>query len=386
MSLPQLKYIGFYDKAGHEQNRTCFLSARNKMDYILAALNRAGWRVTVVSPSTTQNRRAYAGTTLPLPGQNQLLLFPTTPAGGLLRKVISVLARNFFLLRYLLLHTKKGEPILVYHSLAHCRLLVLAKKIKRFRLILEVEELYGDVTGKRADTKKEYKAVAAADAFLFSTELLHEKLNPTGKPYAVCYGPYAVEPVLAHPPQDGKIHAVYAGTFDPRKGGLVAAQAAEHLDERYHIHIIGFGREEEVQALQQTIRAVSGKTACALSYGGLLDGDDYKRFLQRCSIGLCTQAADAGFANTSFPSKVLSYMNNGLHVVSTAIPALTGSQIGGYLAFCEQNTPQAVAAAIRAVDPRQKQDARAVIRRLDKEFTARLRAVLAGPAGEGAAE
>ena len=42
------------------------------------------------------------------------------------------------------------------------------------------------------------------------------------------------------------MEGVYAGTYDPRKGGVLAAVAAgQYLDDKYHIHIIGFGDEQD---------------------------------------------------------------------------------------------------------------------------------------------
>ena len=65
----------------------------------------------------------------------------------------------------------------------------------------------------------------------------------------VIYGTYNVEKQIANKFDDGKIHCVYAGTFDPRKGGMSAVNAAKFLDEKYHIHILGFGTEKDKKLL-----------------------------------------------------------------------------------------------------------------------------------------
>ena len=49
------------------------------------------------------------------------------------------------------------------------------------------------------------------------------------------------------------------------------------------------------------------------------------KFIQKCQIGLCTQNIDAAFNTTSFPSKILSYMSNGLEVVGVNIAAIKNS-------------------------------------------------------------
>lgn len=53
-----------------------------------------------------------------------------------------------------------------------------AKKIKRFRLILEVEEIYNDVFLKsKASRRMEERFIKNADKYIFPTELLNQKLN-----------------------------------------------------------------------------------------------------------------------------------------------------------------------------------------------------------------
>lgn len=127
---------------------------------------------------------------------------------------------------YLICHLNKGQNVIVYHSLGYVRLIQVLKRIIRFNLILEVEEIYADVTGDSNARKSEYKLFQCADAYIFPTELLNEKLNPEHKPHCIIYGTYQVEEDRHCSFGDGKIHVVYAGTFDPRKGGAAAAAAA----------------------------------------------------------------------------------------------------------------------------------------------------------------
>ena len=51
--------------------------------------------------------------------------------------------------------------------------------------------------------------------------MLEKELNE-GKPYAILMGTYHSESVLSTP-KDDKIHLVYAGTFNPKKGGVFNA-------------------------------------------------------------------------------------------------------------------------------------------------------------------
>ena len=68
------------------------------------------------------------------------------------------------------------------------------------------------------------------------TELLNKEVNLSNKPYIISHGTYHTVPRYCGKFDDGKIHAVYAGSFNPVKGGaLTAIGAAEYLDENYDL-------------------------------------------------------------------------------------------------------------------------------------------------------
>lgn len=374
-----MKYLVYYDTSDNKaENRGYVLAATNKIDYICSVLNRIGESVELISASATYNRKRCGGKTLQISDQISLKLFPCMGTG---RRPKRVLGRMIFKTRmflYLLLHVHKGEDILVYHSLGYAGMVALLRRLKKFRLILEVEEIYADVNGRERDREKEFKVFSAADAYLFPTELLNKTINTMNKPYALIHGTYQAEPVrecnmFNAKKKDGEersIHCVYAGTFDPRKGGAIAAAAAaEFLPGNYHIHILGFGSETEKENMRKLVDNLASKCACRITYDGLLAGKDYIRFLQSCDIGLSTQNPDAAFNATSFPSKILSYMANGLRVVSIRIPAIEGSAIGDQLYYYDQQTPEAIAEAIRQIDLEDNYNGRSILTGLDLIFS-----------------
>ena len=207
-----------------------------------------------------------------------------------------------------------------------------------------------------------------ADTYIFSTELLKEKLNTSGKPDVTIYGTYNVEQKLTKKFSDGKIHVVYAGTFDPRKGGAAAAAAAAaYLPNNYHVHICGFGNEKQIENMKKMVNKNNANHSVArLSYDGLLKGETYLRFLQSCHIGLSTQNPNASFNGTSFPSKILSYMSNGLSVVSIRIEAIERSAVGKYINYYDVQTPEEIAKAILEATPTNSNQQ--VISELDEKF------------------
>ena len=371
-----MKYLAFYDVTENkEENRNYVLAATNKMKYILECVEDLHIPCKVISASTTNGKKIYKSKKIQISDNVQLIL-PFTL--GKANKIIAILDRWQIKIRLLLelLKTKKSETVIVYHSLYYMPLVALAKKIKKFRLILEVEEIYGDVIEKENTSKKELEFFKKADAYIFPTELLDKKVNTENKPSVIIYGTYGVEKEIGAKANDNKIHVVYAGTLDPRKGGITAVKTAEFLNSGYHIHILGFGNDRDKEILLQEIDRVKKLSDCEVSFDGLLTGEEYTKFIQSCDIGLCPQNPDAKFTNTSFPSKTLSYMSNGLRVVSIKIPSMEQSKIGEYLYFYNEQAPETIAETIKKIDLKDNYDSRSVISRLDREFREKIKQLL----------
>lgn len=384
--MKTIKYIAYYDTPDNaEQKRGCVLSATNKIDYICKALNRIGCRTEIISASsTTDTKHCYRGCLKEINPMQTLKLFFTFPWGNRIQKFLSFATMKLFLFLELL-RVKKNEKILVYHSLDYMSLVHWAHCIKRFHLILEVEEIYADVIGNTKLRNREIQFLQSADSYIFSTELLNRMLNVRNKPYVIIHGTYQVEPKRndqsdlprMNRENERMIHCVYAGTFDPRKGGATAAAAAAaYLPANYHIHILGFGTAEDTKRMQETVAQLSKRCACTVTFDGLLSGEEYIRFIQSCDIGLSTQNPDADFNATSFPSKVLSYLANGLRVVSIRIPAIEQSAIGSMLYYYDTQTPESIAQAILSVDVNREYDSRKCITDLATQFENALKQLL----------
>lgn len=370
--MKKVYYLCYFDIPEHEsQQRNYVLSAVTKSSYICKALVKAGCEVEIVSAAGTCGNTFCKGSVTELSEHITLRLFDAKPAGNLPKRV---LARHFLkkqLKEYLLKTVTENDVLLVYHSLAYMDLVRSVKAKNSPFLILEANEVYSDVTNNEKTRPAEMQFLQSADAYILSTELLREKVNPDNKPFTVNYGVFAPEKTCGAPLfQDGKIHCVYAGVLEPCKGAQTAVAAAEFLPENYHIHIIGFGSEQDTQAVKDQIDAVSKKTLCTVTYDGKYSGDDYLQFLQSCQVGFVTQSTDAAFNETSFPSKVLSYLSNGLRVVSVRIKAIEVSKVSDLMYFYDGNSPQAVADAVKSIDFTDEYDSRSVLRDLDTAFIA----------------
>lgn len=371
-----MKYFGYYADGERAKESNCTLAAVNKMSYIAGVVADVVGKVEIISRAT---RKAS-------PQENEIVkvnekqtvqYFANTPHGW---KISRVLFRQIDRIRFtvwMLKNIKKNEKVLVYHSLGYMREIDFVYRIKKFKLILEVEEIYSDVTGNKYTRKKEVKFLQRADAYIFPTKLLSSEINFNGKPEVIIHGTYQVESdekcKLFHENFQSnfgqKIHCVYAGTLDPRKGGAIAAaSAAELLTSDYHIHILGFGSDKDIQKMKELISKNSSNGRARVTYDGVLSGKDYIRFLQSCDIGLSTQDPNAAFNGTSFPSKILSYMANGLRVVSIRIPAVETSAVGNLVFYYDKQTPEEIAKAIMDIDFNDNYDSREYIRQLSSQF------------------
>ena len=372
-----LFYIGFYADEKNSQNRRIVLSATNKMKYIIDTIEKIGIKQQLVSFGMTLDKKGYPASLEKISENVYLKQFKTFGRKNIFTKALDIYFSKLQLICYLLKNVKASDTLLVYHSPAYCKEITFIKKIKKCKLVLEVEEIYGDVSGDKALRKKELAVCKRADAFVFPTDMLSSAVNFNNKPYVTIHGTYQVEEDRCCRFDDGKTHIVYAGTFDPRKGGAGAAVgAAEYLSEQYHIHIIGFGSERQKEDIIKSIADTNKKSAATVTYDGLLSGEEYIKFIQSCQIGLSTQNPSGVYNDTSFPSKILSYMANGLRVVSVDIPAVKTSAVGEHLNYYKNQTPKEISNAIMQTKLDDAYNGREIITNLDNDFSKNIKKLL----------
>lgn len=342
-------YIGYYVTSSSKVKRSYVPSAVNKIRYMLKSFSKAYDHIDIFSASRNLETAHRIFRAEAVHDGNICIRHPFSWGGkGKIHSFIMRWWTKITVFVYLLIYASRDEHVYVYHSTGYGRSILLAKTLKKFKLILEVEEIYSEVENSSRLRKSEERYFQSADAFIFATELLNNVVNKKEKPYIVINGTYEVEERLVDKIEDGKIHVVYAGIFDVRKGGAAAAAAAaKFLDDNYVMHICGFGTKSDEESLKSFIRKSNETNSCKIKFHGLLTGREYIVLLQQCHIGLSSQNPDADFNATSFPSKILSYLANGLVVVSIKIPAIVQSNIGCCLSYYEKQTPEEIAKAIK---------------------------------------
>ncbi len=371
--MQKIYYIGFYsDKIGNDEGRYNSPAAVDKMNYIAASLVRAGFGVEILSPSWSIKKGWKY-----LPGRinneipNLTVRFtPSMVSSFKLIKLLNIFLSLLWVFLWLILKVKRNEKILVYHSPLFSLPIIWAKKLKGFKLILEVEEIYGEVFNKKDLLGKwEKKLIECADNYIAVSDVLAEILGERAK--IIIYGNYSVpqssiKEVNHH---HSSIHVVYAGLVDKVKGGAYnTMQCVKYLPKEYIIHICGYGGEEEVKELERQVIDLNerlGRQACI--YHGLIPENEFSDFLHKCHIAINPQF-DGENMTTLFPSKIIKYLSHNLRVVSTSIKSIRKSKIASLITFSDNDSPESNAKAIMQVDPNAPYDSCGTIRILDKKF------------------
>ncbi len=348
-----MKYIAFCDIEKYtNENRSVAPSASNVVKYMADVLSEKG-EVEIISPSRTLNKKGfYKGRNNKLADKVTLIQPPSFGAPNSLFKVLAVLYTKLWFFFYLLLHLKKNEDIVVYHSLAYIKTIAFFKKVKNLNVTLEIREIYSDINKVSERVRKQEQGFfKIADKYVFATGILDEIINTDKKPSLIASGIYKPEKVISEKFNDGKVHVVYAGTLRPEKGGAISAvKMAEYLPKNYHVHILGYGSQENIEMIKSLIADTHRDDSATLSYDGVLSGNEFLSFLQKCNVGVAIQNMEGAFNNTSFPSKVLTYLSNGLDVLSTDIPAVSKSGVGEILYYCSSNDAEEMAKTLLCIN------------------------------------
>lgn len=333
--MNRIKYIGFYNHNSSIINRTCALSAVNKMDYVISSLNEIGYGVDIISPSwlvPTEKIFFKGGEKISLENNNYVY----APSFNTRNKILSyftIVLSWIWLFFYLVFKTQKNEKIIVYHSLWLSIPLFYVKKIKKLNVILEVEEVYSKIwTFPKLLVNFENKIINSCEIYIIASDMLKEKLSQE-KEKIVLYGSYNVNGnVEKHSSFDrAYIHLVYAGGIEMvRRGAFISIDILEYLPDNYFLNIVGFGEDKDINCLKEYINSSSVKKR--IKFHGEMKGKEFFTFLNQCDVGLNPQVT-GNYMDTAFPSKILTYLSAGLNVISSKVESIYCSALKDQIFF-----------------------------------------------------
>ena len=366
----KIYYVAYYSDWDNKIVRKASPAADLQVSYLTEVLQDIGYAVEIISPCVIDDRKKSIvfGRGYSKRIENKKVDFLMSMGS----KYRGVRVLGYLLTRLALLVTllkKRKGKIIIYHSLSLGYVYYFLHMIKR-KFILEVEEIYSDVSGNTRRRKRELAGAAKASCYIVPNRDMH-KLFPEKK-WVLYHGSCRREPVMKRIFTDGRIHIVYAGTLDPRViGGYVMVRLAEYLNNHYQIEILGVGSGEQKAIIQDEIAKVAGK-GCDIELHDCLYGDEYLQFIQSCDIGIYAQDPRSADIYTSFPSKIMSYLSNGLRVAATKTSVLERSEVSHLLFWAEKNEPDVFAEAIKSIDMEAEYDSRAALCRLEEDIKIRV--------------
>jgi hypothetical protein len=382
--VKKIKWITQYDVIDSNEARICGLSSKNKMDYICSALIKNGWNIEIISPAITSHEKGYYRKKNKIINTRiQLNLFATFGATSKIGKALSKIYAVIQLFNFLVFNLKKGETIILSHSLISATPVYFAKKIKKFNLILDFGEEYCKVKkGNIIYQWVEPKLIKCADKFIFGNDLMGNLYGINPKNYTVVYGQYLNDSIISEKKKnrkDNKIHLVYAGIIcESEKSAFRAIELANYLDDNYVLHILGKIEQESEKKFYTCIEKINNCSGCKVIFEGVKMGDEYINQMLQYDIGLNLRAVDEKYIDFAFPSKILSYLNVGLRVVSSRIKCVEASEVSSLLYYFDDNNPSCIAKTIRNIDINEPYNPLIKLDKMDKSLRDNIDSLILG--------
>ncbi|MBA2058331.1 glycosyltransferase [Psychrobacter cryohalolentis] len=338
-------YFGFYTKNINPNDFVTFPGCNTKMSYIIDAIKENDIPIDVICLGESFKKATKKYMKI---DDLEVNTFVSTVSNRVLSK-INLWGQVSY---YLLFKIKKEDTVIFYHSLYMLPVFKIAKAIKGFRLIIEVEESYYAAWGKsKLLINIELMLLRGAYGYIYVNDIL-PNLIEKNHPYVICYGGYNVSKknFLSRNEKNSLKNLVYAGLISEEKGSdiYLAINAMSFLDNGYKLHVLGYGTDRAIDNLNAYISSES--LSQKVHYEGFLTGDDYTAYLSNCDIALNPRMLLNELSNYTFPSKVLSYLCTGLLVVSTPIDCIKYSSVANLVSFSKDSTPSEFANAIKNID------------------------------------
>lgn len=357
------------------------ISAKPVVDFLVAGLHEHGIQTTILSPQGIESDEVRWASAHHYQGATPVLYQPSLGGRNKVVKAFNTVLSWMWLFALLGRHTKKGETILVYHSMNYLIPISLLRYFKRLRVVLYIGEFYQTLYPMSSIKRRmEKRYIKRADAYIFVTHLLIEQVKALRKDsfdHVTLYGPYMRE-ILAH--QDIEsiiIRLLYVGKISKDKGIERTIELAKYLNDQFEIRIIGYCESYDEEILMSRISESNQTNTCKIIFDGVKYGAEYTEYVQSCELGLVVQDMDAPFNANSFPSKILSFIANGLEVLAPDIPTIATSPFASSLYLYHDESAQEIAKIVKGIDFSQRRCHPQILDTLKTEFYKDLGALIA---------
>ena len=222
---------------------------------------------------------------------------------------------------------KNVKKIILYHSLIFFFLVLLLRFLKK-NVTLQINEIYSNEKLYSSIIKNLMEKIMiylSFDYILSTKELIKQIPNKKFSTNKI--------PIISGPlhlkyfnnknlknyirKKNSFLSLVYAGLIDKIKleGAFMSVELAKFLnDKKFRIYIYGYGNDEIVSELKKNIKNSNKKYSTKVYFKGCLSPLQIIPSIKKYHIGLVLQKQKP-FAQTSFPSKALTYLSAGLFPV-----------------------------------------------------------------------
>lgn len=209
------------------------------------------------------------------------------------------------------------KKVILYHSLSFYFLIPLLRFVGK-QVTLQLNEIYSNEEPYNTIKRKLMEKIiifCSNDYILSTKELIKyipiQKIDSNKIP--IIPGPLHFE-YLQKKKQTKCLSLVYVGVIDKMKveGAFMSVELAKFLDnKKFDIYIYGYGSDKNISNLKSKIESSNKKYMTKVYYKGCLPQSKLIMSIQNYQIGLVLQPRRS-FSETSFPSKILTYISAGL--------------------------------------------------------------------------
>ncbi len=357
------------------------LSGRAKISYIKESLLKLGYEISLFSPTKSANNKfSFKRSRSFFVSNVDKHYYPCSFGGNsFISKALSYFLIYFQLFLYLICRVKKGERIILYHSLPDTHLMCFYNRVVNRKIILELEELYSARTQNETKINHEKKLVRnVANAYITVNSVIASKCS-IDKQTVVCEGQYGqlVKQEKHLRGADNKINVIYSGIFRDNDDVFIASECGRYLNSDYRLHICGYGDNSTIEKLKSYIEAINIDGAgCKIEFHGSLKQKEYEVLMNKCTIGLCPRLLDDKLSDYEFPSKILAYLSRNLKVVCSPISCVKNSELSSHIIFARSNDAVDFAEAIIAASETNIIDNSALLNNQNDRFLCEIGGIL----------
>ena len=181
-------------------------------------------------------------------------------------------------------------------------------------IVTDIPELM--VTGYLSrQVKLIYKILDKCSHYVFLTEPMNARLNPTGKPYVIIEG--ICNENTENEKLDHNNHSIYAGYLDEKYGikALIEAFILANVDGQ-ELHIYGAGPYAE------EAKRIANESDSIVYHGSVLN-EIVVAEEKKARLLINPRPSNEEFTKYSFPSKNMEYMASGTPVLTTKLLGMT---------------------------------------------------------------